>query len=896
MRKKTNRFSSMQYKKGGEKQEWISNKIATLLEEDPNMPQKQAISIALNLSNEQFQDGGTPKKPLFGAESMFPISRVDKNVNGDYIVNYTNNQIEPATYSKEDFEAKLKLTQPSADAPGQYDPYLLKYMGKTQGRTGQTVTYQNGGDYSFNSTPNFGSIEKPKVQGFGYDPNFQSRISPTSITAGEDFKKDNPLPEGTFQADPFGVSSNRELDTTKKTENFQPMQFFNPYAGVDLAQGANALGQSIENGDALGIVAGGAKVLAGTARNIFGGMGQARIKNEGMKNYYDAQRDNMIGKSQQGQNGGAFPNFQDGGNYKTTSQGLESKINETLGTTGEGKGGNSGLMGEIKLINKRNDGYGILYDTDEGDKYEVVKSNAFTGMQDLPELKRYKYKRGEYSDPNFLEDGRNVEALKRGWQSSGYNPSTTTYPESVEAYRAAIGKPSFYPQEQMTMAKQKSPQMVGSFQDGGAIYPMEEPTPYESFPNGVYEAPAQQFPTGIYQAPEVEATPTPSFDTNSARDTWVQKTGLPWSEAKKLGYTDGSAKDNKKLLSELNDPRFKKEYLRTEPIQKVTKTEAKKIIPKAEATPQLKKSSKESELQRKMDSNAKSYKSDVATKKEDKDFGDYIEQGVEYVGNPGQALSHLMKYGDLPAKGFSKNGRTDGFDDILGRINPAKWFNAGFNALDAVENEDYGRAGKEVLNAAGALSKLKYVKYVPLNKALPAARTPAAQAIGQGAKRLNVPSRPRLYQDGGEQQDPLQMVSEALQQGATEEQIAQILMQQGYSEEEIGQIFEQLQGQQSFQEGGEQQGQAEQIYQMVAEALQSGADPQEIAQQLISSGIPKEEVMQIIQEVMSQMQQTAPAQEQPQMKNGGSFDQLIGKKILGYEYNKDKDTYSVRYE
>lgn len=738
MKKKTNRFSSMQYKKGGEKQDWISNKISTLLEEDPKMSQKQAIAIALSLSEKQFQDGGTPKKPLFGAESMFPISRVDKNVNGDYTINYTNSQIEPATYSKEDFEAKLKLTQPSADAPGQYDPYLLKYMGKTQGRTGQTVTYQNGGNFDFSSTPNFGSIEQPKTQGFGFDPNFQSQISPTSITAGEDFKKANPLPPGTFEADPFGVSSNKELDAPKKTtENFQPMQFFNPYAGVDLAQGANALGQSIENGDALGIVAGGAKVLAGTSRNIFGGMGQANVRNEGIKNYMDAQRDNIVGKSQQG---------------------------------------------------------------------------------------------------------------------------------------------------------------TPSFQEGGAIYPMEEPTPYESFPNGVYEAPTQQFPTGIYQAPEVEVTPPTSFDTNSARDTWVQKTGLPWSEAKKLGYTDGSAKDNKKLLSELNDPRFKKEYLRTEPIQKVTKTEAKKIIPKAKATPQLKKSSKESELQRKMASNAKNYKPDVVKKTEDKGFGDYLEQGIEYLGNPGQTFEHYGKYGELPEKGFSKNGRTDGFDDILGRINPAKWANAGFNALDAVENEDYGRAGKEALNAAGALSRLKYVKYVPLNKALPAARTPSAQAIGQGVKRLNVPSRPRLYQDGGEQQDPIQMVLEALQQGATEEQIAQILMQQGYSEEEIGQIFQQLQGQQSFQDGGEQQGQAEQIYQMVAEALQSGADPQEIAQQLTQMGLSEQEVMQIIQEVMAQMQQPTEPQEQPQMKMGGSFDQLIGKKILGYEYNKDKDTYSVRYE
>ena len=84
---------------------------------------------------------------------------------------------------------------------------------------------------------------------------------------------------------------------------------------------------------------------------------------------------------------------------------------------------------------------------------------------------------------------------------------------------------------------------------------------------------------------------------------------------------------------------------------------------------------------------------------------------------------------------------------------------------------------------------------------------------------------------------------------------------------------------------------------MVAEALQSGADPQEIAQQLMQMGLSEEEVMQIIQEVMSQMQQpTEPQQTAPQMKMGGSFDQLIGKKILGYEYNKDKDTYSVRYE
>ena len=109
-----------------------------------------------------------------------------------------------------------------------------------------------------------------------------------------------------------------------------------------------------------------------------------------------------------------------------------------------------------------------------------------------------------------------------------------------------------------------------SYQSGGATYPENEPTPYEAFPTGVYEAPTQQFPTGIYQAPS--EPPKQTFDSSSARDTWVFKTGLPWSEAKKLGYTDGSAKSNQKLLSELNDKRFKKENLRTSTGTKNTQT------------------------------------------------------------------------------------------------------------------------------------------------------------------------------------------------------------------------------------------------------------------------------------------------------------------------------------
>lgn len=72
---------------------------------------------------------------------------------------------------------------------------------------------------------------------------------------------------------------------------------------------------------------------------------------------------------------------------------------------------------------------------------------------------------------------------------------------------------------------------------------------------------------------------SPTMDNASARDMWVFKTGLPWSEAKRLGYTDGSAKDNTKLLSELKNPKFNKDLLRKAPINS-----GKKVTPKVAAT------------------------------------------------------------------------------------------------------------------------------------------------------------------------------------------------------------------------------------------------------------------------------------------------------------------------
>lgn len=69
----------------------------------------------------------------------------------------------------------------------------------------------------------------------------------------------------------------------------------------------------------------------------------------------------------------------------------------------------------------------------------------------------------------------------------------------------------------------------------------------------------------------------------------------------------------------------------------------------------------------------------------------------------------------------------------------------------------------------------------------------------------------------------------------------------------------------SYQDGG-QQDQGQVIMQQVAEALQSGADPQQILQSLVQRGIPQEEATALIQGVIQQMQ----APQEQTMRDGGT--------------------------
>ena len=105
-----------------------------------------------------------------------------------------------------------------------------------------------------------------------------------------------------------------------------------------------------------------------------------------------------------------------------------------------------------------------------------------------------------------------------------------------------------------------------------------------------------------------------------------------------------------------------------------------------------------------------------------------------------------------------------------------------------------------------------------------------------------------------------------------------------------------------YQEGG-QAGEAptasgqEEMVMQVAQALQQGADPQEVLQQLLQMGLEESEAIQLIEGIMQQMQQEAPQQEIPQMQNGGEYlNQIKGKRIVDYKFNPKTGNYDIEYE
>jgi hypothetical protein len=93
----------------------------------------------------------------------------------------------------------------------------------------------------------------------------------------------------------------------------------------------------------------------------------------------------------------------------------------------------------------------------------------------------------------------------------------------------------------------------------------------------------------------------------------------------------------------------------------------------------------------------------------------------------------------------------------------------------------------------------------------------------------------------------------------------------------------------------------EQIEGQVEQVLKQGADPQQVLQQLVQMGVPQEQAVQMIQELLKEIQggeteMEEPEQGNPQMRAGGKYLEILkGKTIKGYNLNKKTGNYEVQY-
>jgi hypothetical protein len=266
---------------------------------------------------------------------------------------------------------------------------------------------------------------------------------------------------------------------------------------------------------------------------------------------------------------------------------------------------------------------------------------------------------------------------------------------------------------------------------------------------------------------------------------WQEKTGLPWKEAKRLGYTDGSAKDNMKLLQEISSDTFNANKLRKNPIQSPS-TQPNPSSKKEEAAPKQSKKEPLTKDQLEKIFGKREYGSTGDIKQKQEVGG--VERVGEILGNPLQSFGHYAKYSELPAAGFSKNQKL-GVDRALGILNPAFWANAGANAVDFAEGGDSQRAVIEAFDALPALGKIKYVTYLKNLPAKELARIPGATKLLASPQSTAVMSRASNAVRNVKQtplnfyEEPLQLMPNYLQlgQGATRlgQGAKRLSMQQG---------------------------------------------------------------------------------------------------------------------
>lgn len=308
MKKKNNRFSSSYYKKGGEKskQEWISNKIRLLENENKGRSHEQNIAIAFSLYNQMhkedggeidmYQQGGqwyqnqwgavSPIVPAFSPDTWTPYTPPTKQA-----TTFDTSGVRPGLQTQPIFTLQNAPGWSQAKAKAQVAPAVVSQANATVTPASPSTVAQ-----------------RPQIE------SVNQLTSPVGLTYGsaqEELKK-------TAKASTDLFSKQATSTTPQFTTPQQPYQFYNPYGGVDLSSALTFTGERAGQGDVEGTVVGGLDVLTKGARTFLGGFGRGKVKQEGLQKYYDDQYKNISGQNNpmSFERGGKMPCFECGGKYQ----------------------------------------------------------------------------------------------------------------------------------------------------------------------------------------------------------------------------------------------------------------------------------------------------------------------------------------------------------------------------------------------------------------------------------------------------------------------------------------------------------------------------------------------------------------------------------------------------
>lgn len=274
------------YKKPTEKgfniesdREFIPNKYFDQVRQDPKRRNESLDAYFRKNPSQKFKDGGDYLPMyLLGGEDP-PLKSVNPNTSP---ISYYN----PGVNSKNTFDFTKSFNNTNAWLPG-----------------------------NIPTSPEFGNVnfttQKPKV-----DVESKAEVKPTPTENSTELQPEvksiqSVLGENFKPYDTEAILQNLANEQKQTSVDFKdqetpdssftqqdPIQFFNPYGGVDLNSAASIFGQSLQSGDALSGVASGAKLLTGLGRNFMGGFAAGKAREEALADYERNRRNAMTGANQ----------------------------------------------------------------------------------------------------------------------------------------------------------------------------------------------------------------------------------------------------------------------------------------------------------------------------------------------------------------------------------------------------------------------------------------------------------------------------------------------------------------------------------------------------------------------------------------------------------------------